>query len=395
LRTHKLLLIIALLFISMPLCVAAFTLTPITLLDSTFKPVEFISPSSPILVELYFNYTLEPGETFNNIFINATDIFPGGIYSGADYSHLEPVCTKIDDVMTCSVNSLTMKTSKSTVVLGLFGTFKDAEINEEIFNTTTFTFTVDKSNPYVIFMGTKTCYQGQCYIASGVRNKIEIQMEDERATFDKANVGYKIGSQNQLVDHCEGMTCYGTAKITCTDNQKLLMKLRQNGVVSKDDTGNKISSNATTLICDSTPPTIDGYTVTSATGTIALTLGDNLVFDVNTTDEVSPVMSLTVDANSIASGNVTGTCSKPQIEGSSFNCRASIKPGIEEPGKYKVNIIITDVAGRTTSQEFEIELLKTVNDTVNLWKIESTVQSTNTFSRTNLDYARTLLFKLT
>jgi hypothetical protein len=88
-------------------------------------------------------------------------------------------------------------------------------------------------------------------------------MSDERATFDHANVGYKIGSKIEKVDICRGMTCNGSSTINCGDGEKIKLSITS---TSRDDVGNRINLTSSELVCDASPPLIKEHSISSEIG---------------------------------------------------------------------------------------------------------------------------------
>ncbi|MFA6072545.1 MAG: hypothetical protein WC758_00330 [Candidatus Woesearchaeota archaeon] len=373
----------------------ALVLSEISIVDARAQPIIYISPNAPILVNLVFNYTLDVGETFEEIYVSATDLFPDGIYSGVDYSKLSPLCEEEQRKFTCKVNALTLKMVTDTANIHIFGVSKTEENRAQIENITTITFTIDNSKPKVTFLGTDKCDGETCYISSGKVNTIKIIMEDERATFTKANIGFQVGQKRELVDGCEGLVCTGSTRINCQDNQIVKLKIRHDGIRSKDDSGNKVDGGVPRdLICDATPPEILAYNVTSITGANALTIENGLEFEINITDESSPIIKLIVDASSVLAGNVTASCIKSAIEEKLFRCSVTVVPGIENPGEYDFNIIVEDIVGWDTTKSMKLKLLKTSTESINLWKVLNVEQSSQTFSRQNMDFERTIFARV-
>ncbi|MGV8169144.1 MAG: hypothetical protein ACP5N3_03755 [Candidatus Nanoarchaeia archaeon] len=368
-------------------------MSEVSVLNNMMQPVTKISPDGAILVNLKFTYALAEGETFSNIKVDATDIYPNGLYAGADYSALTPTCVESGGTYTCMVSSLTMKTSKNPLGITVKGTLKIEEPSSttNFENTTAITLIIDNTKPTLSFIGTETCMNGICYIPSGKRARIKIEMQDDDATFVKGHIAFKVGADDAVVDSCEGMTCHGSTKITCEDGQIVAAKIRHNPpLYSRDDLGNKVELKSFNLTCDAADPTINNFKISSILGTDTLTLDNEIIFEINATEITSPLLSMTIDADSIAAGNITSDCTKIAIEGTSFQCRAAIRPLVEEPGDYKIGITVKDLAGRIKNTSVTIKVLKTTNETINLWNVGSVTQSSTSFSRSNMMFERTI-----
>jgi hypothetical protein len=371
----------------------AFQINPVQLVDVRMKPVTYFSPSNSLGVSFIFNYTLAEGENFNLNYVNAKDIFPLGMYDGKDYSHLVPVCKQQNNTNTfvCKSQLLKVKTSNYTLNITVFGKYTAPNNTEyDKAESTIIKLIIDNTNPQVTFLGTSACKEGKCYIASDKVNRIQITMKDERATFDGAKVKYKVGTRALPVDMCKGMSCNGTAKITCSDGEIVSLNIVHDGsTYSRDDIGNKINGSATELICDSTPPSIISKSFSSAIGTDTMVIGKDMIFQFNVTDATSPTLDMIIDASEAAGGNETVQCTKPTSDATLFICQKAIKPQVEAPGTYVFTATFKDIVGRETKESFSVPILKTTNETPNNWKVASVVQSSNEFSRPNLAFERT------
>lgn len=393
-KERLLIFIFAIIFFSAS--ISALQINKVTILDTMNNEVNYISTNNPVLVNLEFDYVLGSTESFQNIRVNAKEIYPDGIYSGVDYSNLAPICNQTLGVekVTCIVKGLTLKTRNNTINIHISGRYNGLDYTGEIKNTSVITLNIDNTRPKLTFIGTTTCVGDSCYIASDKRTAINIAMQDEKATFTKANIGFRVGTKNGLVDSCEGMNCNGSIKITCSDNQAVPIGLRHDGIRSKDDLGNKVEGTSSQLICDSTPPEIKQYNIVSAVGTDTLLLGKDMIFAFNVTDIASPKVTLTLDAESVLSDNVTSECTRNSVNGADFTCRAVVKPAIDQPGEYEITAVFTDIVGREEKISFMVKLLQSTNETANLWRVSSVEQSSTSFSRPNLKYERTFFAKV-
>jgi hypothetical protein len=370
----------------------ALQLTPAQVVDFKYhQPVNFISSENGALVDLVFNYTLSDGESFTVNSINAFDLFPNGIYYDADYSRLVPECVTVNSTVACRVNALTLRTQNNTINISISGTYTNVNGTSDIINITSLKMTIDNSKPEVSFLGTDKCDNGVCYVASGRNNNVKVVMKDERASFEVANVRLKLGTKTFPVDGCAGMTCNVSAKITCADGESVKLSTTTD---SKDDTGNKIIVNSTDLKCDASPPQITEHSVASAVGTDTLVLDKNMIFEFNVTDLSSPTLNMVIYADSVLGGNVTGQCTKTSMEGVNFKCTGIVKPEIDQPGQRIFDIKIEDIAGNVAKESLTYDILKTTNETANNWKVASVEQSSNSFSRPNLEFERTLFVRV-
>jgi len=373
---------------------SALVLREVQILDGIYHtPINFMSTGNPALVELIFNYTLQEGESFDVSSVNALELYPTGIYSKSDYSDLQPDCKRVNDTTTfsCKIKALTLKTKNNTINITVSGIYTNSSGSIPIINSTTLKISIDNSNPGVSFLGTDKCNNNICYISSGEKNNIKIVMSDERATFDHANVGYKIGSKIEKVDICRGMTCNGSSTINCGDGEKIKLSITS---TSRDDVGNRINLTSSELVCDASPPLIKEHSISSEIGPNTLVLNKDMIFEFNVTDVASPNLKIKIDANEVLGGNVTSQCTKTSVEGTGFICRGIVKPEIDLPGEYEFKISIEDMVGNVAKKSISVPLLKTTNETVNNWKVSSVSQSSNSFSRPNLQFERTLFVRV-
>ncbi|MGV8162519.1 MAG: hypothetical protein ACP5N2_04280 [Candidatus Nanoarchaeia archaeon] len=372
----------------------ALEISQISLLNAKYEPVTKISPNNAVIAHIKFTYSLSTEETLSDITVNAEEIYPAGIYSGEDYSSLTPLCAKTEETYECIISGLTLKTVNGVLNLYVQGLYNNGTTTTLLQENTTLTLEVDSTLPLVKFLGTEYCTNGVCYIPSNVRTKINIDLEDEDATFEKGNIAFKLGNVKEYVDICDGMNCYGYTKITCQDSQILPLRIIHDGIRSRDDLGNKIQSDPTTLTCDSTPPEIQETSITSAIGLNVLTIENGITFNINVTDAASPTLSIIIEAENIAAGNNTVVCMKNSENDNKFKCTSTITPEIEQPGKYTVKLKVRDIVGNEVEKEVELDLLKTSEEKINLWGIEQVEQSSTSFSRQNMDYERTILAKV-
>jgi hypothetical protein len=371
----------------------ALQIEPVKILDSRYQEINYFSLNNPVAVNLVFNYTLAEGETFTNILVDAVDIYPDGIYSGNDYSKQAPVCKGEGGKYSC-ISSIIMKAKNSTFNITVKGTYSASLGTVAVENSTLINLNADNSRPQATFLGTEYCNGEKCYVASDKRTDLKMIMQDERATFTKVSVGFKVGTKTVLGNECTDMTCIGDARITCQDNQILSLNIWHNGIISKDDLGNKINGSSVNLTCDASPPVIKAHQISSAIGTNTLVIDKDILLEFNATDIASPVLNITVNADSVAAGNVTAECTKPSVNGINFICRAIVTPAVDQPGQYEFKVQIEDIVGRVAKESLNLNIMKTTNETINLWHVSGVEQSTNTFSRPNLEFERTLFAKV-
>lgn len=353
------------------------------------SPIDYISYTHKMPVDISFSYTVEPADSnVTSVAIDASGI-NSDIRYNSNYANLNAECTKINNSdYECIVRSKVLNIKTDTVNIPIKFNFEDGSSTQ--LNLTK-TFQVDNTRPQVTFIGPESCILGKCYVSSGKPNKIKIEMQDSTASFARKRIAFKLGGQTGFVYNCSGTTCYGYVTPTCTNGQTMSVRIvSYSGSPSQDDAGNPLTGDISkNVICDSENPTIDNITISSSTGLDAITSKDNIIITVTAKESLSPTLNLSIDASSVNAGNVSGTCVKID---DTFKCTSAIKSAVNIPGKYSLGIKIEDAAGNSDAKTQSFKMLTATNDTTDLWSTSSSsvTQSNTIIQKDNLDFPRTI-----
>ncbi|NQU98983.1 hypothetical protein HQ533_05985 [Candidatus Woesearchaeota archaeon] len=274
-------------------------------------------------------------------------------------------CEKENDTYTCYIRKIILLLPGDTVIIPItLHNDTDSVLIEEAY-----TFDIDNTEPNATYIGTETCLNTTCFIASDISSKIRIDFRDEKATFDKKIVRYELAGKKRFVHECEGLTCYGFAKVTCNSGQRIPVSIRP--LETMDDAYNKVANNLRNdLLCDSDAPEVLNVTVGSEDEEY-VKIGDTLVVIVNVTENLGEV-SIEGNFSEFGGEIETGACS--ENDDGTWVCTVSSPVIGDGPYTGSAELYVKDTAGNMVIDTFEKEVWG-LNETVELdeWTV-GTVQ---------------------
>ncbi len=348
------------------------------------KPIQYVSSKNIMPSILTFEFETE--KEINQIIIDASELNP----ENSDYKTITTSiskCGKQGNKYTCAIQGIMLKPITANPTIHF--TFKNSTSSETIDQQVS--FTIDNTNPEVTFIGTKNCEENKCYVGSGVRNKIIIEMQDQTASFSRGLVFFTLGtSYASMVSNCEGLKCYGYSSVKCTDGQQVMISISNHPMLgrSRDDANNPLTGKLTNnLMCDEKSPEVDETTITYKSGsglptrpaaeeyadeTPVIGIGDDIIITFNATDPTTPKMNVTANLTSIGQQQTAGNCEKTNDYSPSnpkWQCNIRFKVTPSEPGIINIPITVKDFVGHEST--FKAEFKANVQDESNqhYWKL--------------------------
>ncbi len=361
------------------------------------EPVKYVSPNSIIPSILTLEFTAE--ESIDKVRVDLSQLNPSKDEykdKGLDLS----LCVKRDSTRKCRVSGVMIKTDNPNPVVH----FNFSNSTGWTSLDSSFSLTIDSTKPEVTFIGTKTCADGKCYVGSGIRNKVVIEMQDDVASFSRGLVFFNLGSAtSRMVYSCEDTTCFGFAKTSCIDGQNVQVSLSNHPVlgISRDDANNYVvGAISNTLICDGKAPEIDETTITYSSGSGLPThsiqeeyatelpyinIGDEAIITFNVTDPTTPSLNVTANLSSIGQDDVFQACVKaPGYTKSNpkWSCSIGFTMTPEQPTEVTIPIAVYDLTGHKDSFEAVFEALEPQSDSsISYWSIASDPRPINANKR--------------
>ncbi len=247
---------------------------------------------------------------------------------------------------TCTLLHIPFKPANTTVTVP----YEFLISGQRVTGNVTEQFTLDTSQPIVTNINAGVCDEHRCIIGSGKATNVTITLQDSTASFDRRLLFYRLGPRTFSVQNCTGLTCTGTATVTCSDEQRLdLLVVDANGVPSQDDAGNPvIPGNLRRVVCDAKPPRVLNI---SAKGTALLGLiADNGELHITALiDEAVSHVTMTAQTRGVqenVSENETLSAQCEKTVNTQQRCSLTV-PNLKAGRELKVPLTFTDEVGNT------------------------------------------------
>jgi hypothetical protein len=297
-------------------------------------------------------------------------------------------CTLSNGVYACTLTGKNLNIDKDSVNVTI--TMQDTA-GAAFISTLTKTFSIDNTQPEVIFLGTDACYENKCYVAPNKQNKIMINMQDATASFERKNVFFSLAGNKQRVTACSGTNCYGYATISCSSGQTKDLVITSMASRSQDDAGNILTGiSETDVYCDSKAPVLVNISIEPASGNEYIQSNDDITITAFLRDDLSAVKGAANLSFLGGEGHQNATCSKAN---STWKCAWTVN-GIE-PGPYTEDIKFKfyDTPGNLLETTHEIIVLGVEEGVVpDNWKIQSTTFTPTKINRAFVEYLNTKVY---
>ncbi|MFH1589200.1 MAG: hypothetical protein ABIB43_01390, partial [archaeon] len=240
---------------------------------------------------------------------------------------------------TCFIRNIELQLTDSSVIIPI----KLFSAEEEVWVDYPYTFRIDNTKPEIKFIGTETCLNQKCYVASGKENTVKIEFLDPTATFNKKIVRYSFDGSKRFVNRCEGLTCYGEEYVTCESGEIIVVKIIP--LETMDDAYNKIENSLRhDLICDNVFPEVKNVSV-GTESTDYVKIGDTMVVHINVSEDMVGV-NVYANFSEFGGGLEQGQCNSKN-NNTEWECRVTSTVTGDGPFTGKIKLFVEDIAGNT------------------------------------------------
>ncbi len=339
-----------------------FELTELEFIRNNIE-IERVSTENPRLASMYF--------TVNNTDFTRIEVDTQVLSDANTLEIVEPAdCASQGSDYRCEIEDVLLEPESESVDVPTT-VYKNGESEER---TLSYTFIKDNTAPVVNSISTTP---GEGHI--GPDSEVQIDLSD--GPFKHGFIFYYIDQTGPyMVENCESGTCTGRVTQSCNTGNQVTVRIGEyNGVPSQDDAGNPVkradSVTEEDFTCDTTAPEVTDVSVTAG-GDELIQQGEQveLTLDVEDTSEVQAVTNFEALTGNDAESSVTcdDTC--------------TFTFTVDEPGYKQVQqeIQLTDQAGNTHTETVTLEILETVQQADDAWRVGSVTLSPKTINRKSL-----------
>lgn len=359
-------------------------LLPLTSADASIVPKvsggEFAWPSSDEIIEYIrppqvlpsrYMFIVEDWTDLYSIsvdFNNFAKINTNNIFDTIFDDPFTKYCVQAKEQLTCIVQNVMIDAQKEENQVNITIQLKNQSTYSYILTSR---FIIDTTNPKVTSIKTGGCEGNTCYVASGEITTVIATLSDNPGTFNRENVYLVVGSGEPVRAYCKDKTCsVKTYAQTCADGSEITIGVHG---LSADDAGNVVEQTGLTAkaICDSTPPVIESYTLTSAqrlptkdpnsNRNSFIGLGDSLDISVIVKEQIK-LKEIVFDASELGIIEpVIGSCSIHDLENNLWMCKT--KKPIETTNldnikdNVHISFVVEDLAGKKSLDNDESNFL--------------------------------------
>ncbi len=331
------------------------------------KPLHYIRPSYPVVVQIKINLTGNKSDL--RVYINAENLSSKPQYRTTGWR--AALCNIESGFMICKINAklyVGENFQPSATIRIINKTNTSDESTEQIY----FNLQIDTDRPYAEDFSINYCYDciDEFFIGPHT-NRVNITFG--RGPVSNGFITLKVGTARYYPVNCTPNMCsWDFVLPSCRDGEVIPIKIVE---PSKDDALNEFDYSQGTpeiiAICDATPPELLEVNITSTDplGENVFLQGDQVIVTAKIKENSGGVIFLNASEFGV-NDLVVGYCD-PTESLDNFICTASFSISREGPYTGKLKMTIKDYVGNELKTTHDVEVSKGMSRKVSIWELES------------------------